>query len=198
MPPPPHPADDRHRLDALRASGLLESGSMPELDAIVRRAAQLCGTPVVAITLLDDTSQHFKASVGLGIPHMSRDESFCGYAILEHTPLIVLDARSDPRFADNPLVLAHPGVRFYAGAVVYGPSRYPFGALCGFDTTARTGISGGTVRALRSLASEVTAIFARRTPLAEPRMCAPVTQAPMAGYYAAGPSATQSAITSSE
>ena len=41
--------------------------------------------------------------------------SFCSVAIETPAPLMVPDARADPRFADNPLVTGPPFIRFYAG-----------------------------------------------------------------------------------
>ncbi|MFL5287065.1 MAG: hypothetical protein ACJ8AW_40375 [Rhodopila sp.] len=104
MPAAPLPAEELERLNALRASGLLESGHDPGLGAIVRQAAVLWETPISAVTLLDGTYLHFKARLGLGMPKISRDAAFCGYAILQAEPLVVLDAQEDWRFADNPLV----------------------------------------------------------------------------------------------
>ncbi len=123
MPAAPFPADEIERVSALRTSGLLESGPNCDLDVIVRQAAAVWGTPIAAVSLLDGTHQHFKASVGLGVPHTSRDMAFCGYAILQSEPLVVLDAHADARFADNPLVLGRPDIRFYVGVPVYGRDR---------------------------------------------------------------------------
>ena len=142
MPGAPLPANEVERLRKvpLRTSGLLESGPNPDLDVIVRQAAALWGTPIAAVSLLDGTHQHFKASVGVGVPHTSRDMAFCGYVILQSEPLVVLDAHVDARFADNPLVLGRPDIRFYVGVPVYGQDRQPFGALCVIDTTERLAV----------------------------------------------------------
>jgi GAF domain-containing protein len=45
----------------------------------------------------------------------ARDISFCNHTIQEAWPLIVPDARADPRFAASPLVLGAPHIRFYIG-----------------------------------------------------------------------------------
>jgi GAF domain-containing protein len=63
----------------------------------------------------------------------SRDISFCGHAILADSLMVVPDALDDPRFAANPLVTGDPQVRFYAGAVVRGPSGHALGTLCVLD-----------------------------------------------------------------
>jgi GAF domain-containing protein len=160
----PFPTAEPARLRALRASGLLESGADPRLDAIVRRAAAMFGAPIAAISLLDRTTQHFKASVGLGVPNTPREVAFCGYVILGTGPLIVPDALLDPRFADNALVLGAPGIRFYAGVPVHGPEQQPLGALCVLDTNAHPAITPGLIGALTGMAAEVTALFAAPRP----------------------------------
>ena len=49
----------------------------------------------------------------------------------------VADARDDPRFADNPLVLGDPNIRFYAGQPVAAPGGEAVGTLCVFDDKPR-------------------------------------------------------------
>ncbi len=147
------------RLLALRNSGLLDSGSDMRLDAIVHRAAMLFNVPMAAVSLLDDTRQVFRASVGLGLPYTPRDLAFCGYAILGTDPFVVLNAKLDPRFASNPLVQERPGIRFYAGAPVYGAEHQPFGALCVMDRRERLAVEAEELVALIALAAEVSRIF---------------------------------------
>ena len=163
MPPPMRPINDLSRVAALQASGLLETGENPDLDALVRQAALMFNTPIAAITLLDGTHQHFKASLGLGVSRTSRDEAFCGYAILESEPLIVLDTQLDRRFADNPLVTNAPAIRFYAGVPVYGPGGLPFGALCVIDPAKRSTVDDALIMSLRDMAGMVSSIFSKRS-----------------------------------
>ena len=159
MPAAPFPANEIERVSALRKSGLLESGPDSDLDLIVRQAAALWGTPIAAVSLLDGTHQHFKASVGLGVPHTSRDMAFCGYAILQSEPLVVLDAQSDARFKDNPLVLGRPDIRFYVGVPVHGQDRQAFGALCVIDTTERLAVDDASIQSLLALSDQVSKIL---------------------------------------
>ncbi|KZS01021.1 Uncharacterized protein APZ42_002448, partial [Daphnia magna] len=113
----PVPAQEAERLKALQALELMDSGRDPAFDDLVQLAAEWCGVPVAAISLIDADRQWFKACCGLDIRETPREESFCTHAIVHpHELLQVRDARLDPRFADNPLVTGAPHVRFYAGA----------------------------------------------------------------------------------
>ena len=156
---PPLPANEPARLTALRRSGLEESGADPQLDLLVVRAAKLFSAPIAAITLLSEKLQTFKASQGLGVPYTTREVAFCSYAILTTDVLVVLNAQDDPRFSENPLVLGPPGIRFYAGAPIFGRGHYPFGALCVIDRVTRSALLPKQLIMLRKLAAEVSELF---------------------------------------
>ena len=160
MPAAPLPIDEASRLDALRRSGLLDGGRDRRLDDIVSRTAALAGTRVAAISLVAATDQYFRAGIGFGVPYTPRNVSFCAYVLLDKHPLVVLDARLDPRFADNPLVLMPPGIRFYVGTPVYGEGPQPFGALFALDNESRVAVPAELMVALRGLAEEASAILA--------------------------------------
>ena len=161
MPAARLPADEVQRLWALRRAGLIDRPADPRLDAIVQRAAALLDVPIAAVTLLDQTRQVFRSSVGLGVPHMRRDHAFCGHTILDPDPLVVLDATQDERFCDNPMVSGPTGLRFYAGIPVTGQGGMAFGALCVMDMQARTELPPAVVDALQVLADEVSAILSQ-------------------------------------
>ena len=50
---------------------------------------------------------------------------------------MVPDARRDPRFSGNPLVMFAPHIRFYAGVPLVDRQGYPLGALCIIDSRPR-------------------------------------------------------------
>ena len=49
-------------------------------------------------------------------------------------PMIIRDSHLDPRFANSPLVLGDPFIRFYIGAPLNTPAGYNIGALCAMNT----------------------------------------------------------------
>jgi GAF domain-containing protein len=90
---------------------------MPKKDSIATHASlpPLFDAPIALVTLIDRERQWYKAHYGFDFSETSRDMGFCSHAILQNEPLVVNDALRDDRFADNPVVIGDPHVRFYAG-----------------------------------------------------------------------------------
>jgi diguanylate cyclase (GGDEF)-like protein/PAS domain S-box-containing protein len=144
------------RLAALRAYGVLDSTPELAFDNIVQLAAELCGTPMALVSLVDDRRQWFKARHGVQASETPRELAFCAHAIQKPEPFIVTDARRDPRFADNPLVTGEMGLRFYAGIPLTASTGHRLGTLCVLDTQARPeGLDRKTVRLLEGLSRQV-------------------------------------------
>jgi PAS domain S-box-containing protein len=132
------PADEAQRLVRLRALTVLDSAPEPLFDSFARLAAQIAGTPIALVSLVDEQRQWFKANLGLpGVQQTPRDMAFCAHAILGHDVMEVPNAQLDPRFADNPLVTGEPGIRFYAGTPLTLPSGERLGTLCVIDRAPR-------------------------------------------------------------
>lgn len=145
--------DEDSRLRALEEFGLIDTPPERELDSIAALAAHVLNTPVALVSLVGRDRQFFKAKYGTDLCETPRAMSFCAHALAEPTPLIVLDATKDPRFAANPLVLGAPGIRFYAGAPLVSSSGHILGTVCVIDFEPRSSVSSSELGTLQDLAS---------------------------------------------
>jgi signal transduction histidine kinase len=130
-------AQERDRLDALYGYQILDTPPERDFDDITALAAQLCDTPMSAISLVDSDRQWLKARIGLSACETSRESSFCAHAMNGVDVLVVEDALIDPRFATNPAVVGEPHVRFYAGAPLVAAGGQRLGSLCVIDRRPR-------------------------------------------------------------
>lgn len=134
----PIPANEAERIQALRELLILDTPPEERFDRIVEFAAEEFGVPIALISLVDDDRQWFKARFGLAVCETDRRSSFCGHAIHVSEVMVVSDAAQDPRFADNPMVLGPPHIRFYAGAPLEIRPGVRVGTLCLIDRRRRT------------------------------------------------------------
>ena len=133
----PLPDNEAARLAVLREHRILDTAPTAEFDDLVRLAAQLCGVPIAAVSLIDEDRQWFKSELGLGVTETPREAAFCAHTILGCDLLVVPDAHADARFADNPLVTGDPHIRFYAGAPLVTEDGHCLGSLCIIDRKSR-------------------------------------------------------------
>lgn len=143
------------RLEAVHEFLNLEYDQASEFQDIVNFAAELCGTPVALITLLDKDVNWVKVRTGIDAPAMPRETSFCQYTIQSDGLTIIPDTLEDRRFDNNPLVYEPPHVRFYAGAPLTIKGGIRLGSLCLFDAKPNN-ISKIQQKALAVMARQVT------------------------------------------
>lgn len=155
------------RLARLHELSILDTAPEPLFDAFVRRAAEVCESPIALITLVDAERQWFKADVGLGgLRETPREYAFCTHTIQSDELMEVPDARDDARFAASPFVRDDPGVRFYAGAPLILPCGERVGSLCVLDVHPRR-LNEAQRRELVALAGLVTQALTMRRDLVE-------------------------------
>ena len=148
------PSNEDERLAALHRYKVLDTLPEQGFDDLVLLASEICSTPIALISLVDADRQWFKSRIGIDASETSRSISFCGHVVAENSLLIVPDASQDERFADNPLVLGDPNIRFYAGAPLATPDQFVLGTLCVIDHQPRQ-LTDKQIRTLRSLSRQV-------------------------------------------
>ncbi|CAN7598624.1 PAS domain S-box protein [Phenylobacterium sp. LjRoot225] len=148
---------ERARLKALQSYRVLDTAPEPAFDEIADIAAHIFHAPIALVSFVDDERQWFKARVGLELQSTPRDDAFCDHALRlpANDVLVVEDARADPRFAGNPLVVGAPFIRFYAGALITSPDGRHLGVLCVIDTEPRARPTQADLARLQSLARRV-------------------------------------------
>lgn len=155
--PLPHAVNEQIRLAALADYAILDTAAEQAYDDLTYLAASICGTPVALISLVDETREWFKSRVGLALKQTRREYSFCAHAIANPDALLIIeDASRDQRFADNPLVVGAPAIRFYAGAPLVTRGGEVLGVLCVIDYQPRS-LDERAGEALRCLARQVMA-----------------------------------------
>ena len=164
---PPQLATEAARLAELHSYDILDTSPERAYDDITYLASQICDTPIALVSLVDADRQWFKSRVGLDTSETDRRIAFCGHAIVDSNRLFVVDdATEDERFADNPLVVGDPEIRFYAGAPITTAAGNTLGTLCVIDTRPRT-LEPEQARALEALSRQVMTQLELRRVVAE-------------------------------
>jgi len=129
--------DEALRIEALSQYEVLTTASDPVLDDITRLAAQLCGTPIAAISLIDSDRIYIKARTGIDATELVLGSLPCETTILGDSIYEIQDARHHPDFAPDGIYVEGRSYRFYAGAPLTTPGGTSIGALLVLDPAAR-------------------------------------------------------------
>jgi GAF domain-containing protein len=139
MQPPPIPANESERLQAVKHLNILDTPAEERFDTITKAAAEELRVPICTIAIIDATREWFKSCVGTTATEGARETSFCGYTIVSGKILVIQDTLADPRFANNPQVTQPPHIRFYAGVTLHDRDTHlPVGAFCVKDVKPRS------------------------------------------------------------
>ena len=118
------------RLDAIRSLGL---DAVPDRDLFSRitlLASTMLGCPVALLSVVELERQWFLGRTGTELAETPISDSFCAVCIRSEKPMLIADARTDPRLADNPLVTGAPFIRSYLGVPIRSDGGVLLGALC--------------------------------------------------------------------
>lgn len=129
-----------------------------DLQEIVMLASVICNSPIALITLMDYDIQLIKAKVGVDVEEMPRNTSFCTHAIQIDKIMVVKDATKDVRFANAPVVVNNPHIRFYASANLKSYDGFNVGTLCVYDTKPKD-LTEQQLECLSALANQVSHIM---------------------------------------
>ncbi|WP_426107707.1 PAS domain S-box protein [Massilia sp. TSP1-1-2] len=156
----PSPNVERDRLEALHATGMLDTPPEERFDRITRLAAQFFDVPICLVSLIDEDRLWFKSRYGLAERQTARSDAFCAHAVEKRELIEVEDAQLDPRFVHNVLVTGAPLIRFYAGQPVFGVDGHALGTLCIIDSKPRQ-LTVAQIAALRDFALLVQEEFTK-------------------------------------
>lgn len=126
--------DDRERLQALRASGLLDKDTAARLDHLAFAAARLVLADVAQINAVDHEMTYTVVGWPPGLwPEKPVGLTGCREIIRLGTPLVVNDANTHPITCDLPWV---PTMQSYLGVPVFYDAQV-IGSVCVLGATPR-------------------------------------------------------------
>src|SRR3989344_2507303 len=133
----PIPKNELKRVMSLYLLNLLDTKPEKRFDQITRIATKIFHVPISTLTLIDANREWFKSCQGLSKTEGDRAISFCGHALIEDEILVIQDTKKDERFADNPMVVGEPYIRFYAGVPIMSADGQRIGVFCIKDIKPR-------------------------------------------------------------
>jgi two-component sensor histidine kinase len=130
--------NETERLAAVRRYQIIYASPDRAFDRITALAARLLNAPIAIVSIVDQDRIWFKSRHGIGLEYVERDLGLCASCVLQDSPWVVADAKSDLRALDNPLVAGEAGIQFYLGIPLRTRDGFNLGALCVLDVVPRT------------------------------------------------------------
>ena len=149
---------EQNRLKDLQSYCILDTPLDSDYDSITQLLAEICELPIATVSLVDKEREWYKSSIGLDERQNNKVISFCAKAIQSKNILIISDTLLDPVFANNPMVIGKPHIRFYAGVPLISPQGYALGVLAVKDFKPRE-LTPLQKRAITALASQVNLLL---------------------------------------
>lgn len=173
-----------HTLDdafAPRPAHPAGAASADEFADVVCMAAQMLDAPVALLAAREGGRLHVLAERGLGSGPVSPAQPlFAGLG--GDAPLrLLLDARAEPAFADDPLVRAAPALRFFFAVDLTGPNGDSLGVLAVADPRARVAMRGAAQLQLERLARMAAGLIERRRLARSTRIAEQIAHADFSG-----------------
>lgn len=150
------------RLRAISELGIADDVAERTYEDLTRLAAIVCKAPIAFMSVTDERRQWFRSQFGAKFERAARRDPFCEYVIADPGAVFVVeDLRSDPRFANEPLVVGEPHARFYAGAPLVNAEGQALGTLSVMDSKPRE-LDSDARDGLRALARHVILLLQQR------------------------------------
>ena len=157
--------DETARLRILLEYQILDTASEKVYDDITRLVANICGTPIAALSFFDRRREWFKSVVGLEFRELPRGIALCTQS-QGAEPIVITDTTKDKQFLSNPLVVSEPFIRFYAGVPLVNDEELTLGWLSVMDRTPRI-LNELQMDILRALGHQTMALLDQRRRMAQ-------------------------------
>jgi diguanylate cyclase (GGDEF)-like protein/PAS domain S-box-containing protein len=154
---------DTLRLDAIRNLGLEAVPDRDLFSRITLLATTMLGCPIALISVVEQERQWFLGRTGTDLVETPITDSFCAVCVQSEAPLLIADARLDPRLCDNSLVTGPPFIRSYLGVPIRSDEGVLLGTLCAIspEPGAFTPEQIAPLAMLAELAEQSLALHAR-------------------------------------
>lgn len=150
----PIPSNEYERVLNLSSFNLDYSNFYDNFKDIAKLAANVAGTPVSLVNLIDSYTQWTISNYGVDLEQMPRDQSVCQYTINNNDQAFeVEDLSIDDRFKDQFYVKGDPLLRYYYGVPLISDGLN-IGALCVMDKVVKT-LSPEKEELLKIIAGEI-------------------------------------------
>ena len=150
----PIPKNELERVIDLSDYDLDYSGLEDNFKDLAKLAANVAGTKISLVNLIDSFTQWSISNHGLEIEQMPREDSVCQYTIMGDQPFEVGDLSADDRFKDKDYVIEDPNLRYYYGLPLTTSEGHNIGALCVLDKEVKS-ISPEKTELLKIIANEI-------------------------------------------
>ncbi len=148
------PQNENERVLALLSFDLDYSALEDDFETLVSLAAQVTGTEISLLNLIDMYTQWTVSGHGFPTGQTPRENSICRYTILQDDHFEVKDLQQDERFCKLPGIQDGPMLRYYMGVPLRTPAGHHIGALCVMDSNVKY-LTQDQMAVLHNIASEI-------------------------------------------
>ncbi len=151
---PPIPLNEMDRIISLSDHDLDYSSLNDNFKDLARLAANIAGTSISLVNLIDSFTQWSVSTHGIDLEQMPREDSVCQYTIMTDDFFEVDDLTADSRFKDKSYVVDDPKLKYYYGVPLKTEGGVNLGALCVLDKKEHS-ISPEKMEMLKIIADEI-------------------------------------------